>query len=279
MGGLEREEEQQDTWVDLPSVKDLSPQERLDKRWALMAAAEHILPIKENNNQKILQMLDKGWLTPELAEEFRIALAVEKYPHTWWINDPEEEDQQKLLRKLDDLEKEYQRGNISLNRLRQEMGLPKNPEVVGISSEKIDLIQKLIIFEELRAMDRQDLLSEDEMSMLSMHFFKQQVVTVEDWQDPMTYDRVYLINGQKLVLTQQELLRVKTRDFWKTIRLDIQLELERILMSSRSTAGTTSTSMPTSPAPSLSSMSRGWLGVATGRGSSFVSLREMPGFY
>lgn len=113
-------------------AKDCSPQEQLDKRWEAAVDYHHHLPIAENNNQKITQMVDLGWMTPEAAIDFKLAL-------------------------------------------------------------------------------------------------------------------------------QREALAFPT--------------------SSPSTAGTTSTSTPTSPAPSSSSTSRGWLGLATGRGSSFVSLREMPGFY
>lgn len=48
---------------------------------------------------------------------------------------------------------------------------------------------------------------------------------------------------------------------------------------SPSTPGRTSPSTRTSRERSSSSTSKGWLGLATGRESSFVSLREIDGFY
>lgn len=140
-------------------------------------------------------------------------------------------------------------------------------------------------------------------------------VTVTTWRDQLTkYDHHYktLENGQTTqshyvpllqkwvdVAVDQETwvapakdLTPQQKQIQKLEELEAEYQRGQITLnylrremgmatptSSPSTPGTTSPNTPTSPARSSSSTSRGWLGLATGRESSFVSLREMPGFY
>lgn len=60
---------------------------------------------------------------------------------------------------------------------------------------------------------------------------------------------------------------------------EARMIVEHILGFSPWTRGTASESTPTSPAPSSSSTSRDLSGRASGLGSSYVLLREIPGFY
>lgn len=76
-----------------------------------------------------------------------------------------------------------------------------------------------------------------------------------------------------------EVLHTTLNDAMDEMQQEAVTTVEDILGFSPLTHGTTLPSTPTSPAPSSSSTSRDLSGRASGLGSSYVLLREIPGFY
>jgi hypothetical protein len=148
----------------------------------------------------------------------------------------------------------------------------KQMKRTGVWDLSQDLPLRIVLWKVLQQMQEDGAIHPKETEWIVRKFWKNNLVV--RWERLVNGIDRYTVDGQTLLIHPAKMLEIIYQRQFEAMEL-----VDHFLGSLRSTRGTTSESMQTSPEPSSSSTNSASSGQAIGRESSFVYLREIPGFY